>query len=36
MKNCLKTAQGLMASKGIPMPILGKQVLRDGKVWFAL
>jgi DNA-directed RNA polymerase subunit beta len=26
-----ETAQGLMVSKGVPMPMLGKQVLRDGK-----
>jgi DNA-directed RNA polymerase subunit beta len=30
-----ETAQKVMASRGIPMPMLGKQVLRDGKTGIA-
>jgi DNA-directed RNA polymerase subunit beta len=29
--NLLETAHGLMVSRGVPMPMLGKQILRDGK-----
>lgn len=30
-ENLLTSAQGVMTSTGVPIPILGKQVLRDGK-----